>query len=116
MKKIVLLVLLFVVMKHSIYGILGDVNNSLWVLYYHLCPVIFIIGILTVAIKNNIGKALIFFSRGLILITVLYYLDIARKYEPDYFEFMSKMSNEPIYWVTALFLVLSVITIIKYRK
>ncbi len=116
MKKIVLLILLFIIMKHSVYGIIGDADNSLWVLYYHLCPVILIIGILLVAIKHNIGKALRFFSRGLIFITAFYYLDIVRKYEPDYFEFMSKMSNEPIYWINALLLVLSLITIIKYRK
>jgi len=71
---------------------------------------------LLVAIKHNIGKALIFLSRGIIFMTILYYLDIARRYEPDYIGFMSKMSNEPAYWMAALLTVILVITIIKHKK
>jgi hypothetical protein len=91
--------------------------ESNWILYYHACPVLLIIGIILNEIKKPIGNFFKIMSIGLILISLYEYSRIAVQYDPDFFTFISKFdSYRSVYFFVVLYPALLLILLLIFKK
>lgn len=116
MKLRVLLIVVYIMMQHVFYGILGDMHSTGWTLYYLACPVVLCIGLLLLEIKTCVGKTLKFSCWGLIGVSMLYYLRLVAKYDKDYEKFMASMNEDAVYWTPIIICIIALLLILKTRK
>ena len=107
------IVAIFMIMQYDIYNMFGSWHSMNWMIYYHLCPVILIIGVLINEIRKPIGKLFKVLSYGLIFISLYHFLRICYDYNPDYFAFINEWSKaKAVYYFPIFFSILVLILII----
>jgi len=114
------LVAIFMIMQYDIYNIFGSWHDMNWMIYYHLCPVLLVIGVLINEMRKPVGWLFRSLSIGLIGISIFHFLRICYDYKPDYVEFINEWAKAKVVYYfpvcfSMLVLILLMLTLLKKK-